>query len=48
MDQQYCIKCKKPTPSINTQIVITKNGRTMRKATCAACGTVKTQFVKSK
>ena len=43
----YCVKCKKKTETTNEKLVTTSNNRTMKKGSCAHCGTTKTQFVKS-
>ena len=43
----YCIKEKKITEDVNPKYVLTKNGRMMRKSTCASCGITKTKFVKT-
>ena len=43
----YCIKCKIITETINPSYSITKNNRNMIKGTCADCGRIKCQFVKS-
>ncbi len=44
----YCIKCKRVTDTSDTQNVVTKNGRNMKKGKCVVCGVTKTQFVKGK
>ena len=43
----YCVKCKKKTETTNEKLVTTSNNRTMKRGSCAQCGTTKTQFVKS-
>lgn len=43
----YCIKCKKSTGDIDSKIVTTKNNRSMRKAKCETCDTMKSVFIKS-
>ena len=49
MVKSYCVKEKKQTECVpgSERYVKTKNGRTMRKCTCASCGITKTKFVKS-
>ncbi len=45
----YCVKCKAKTANSGTpKNKTTKNGRSMVQCKCAKCGTVKSQFVKSK
>lgn len=36
--QCYCVKCKKPTKHVNSQIVKCSNGRTRVKGKCGECG----------
>ena len=43
----YCVKCRKKTETTSEKLVTTSNNRTMKKGSCAHCGTTKTQFVKS-
>jgi predicted nucleic acid-binding Zn-ribbon protein len=43
----YCLNCKIITETINPSNSITKNNRNMLKGTCADCGRIKCQFVKS-
>ena len=43
----YCIKCKIITETTNPSYSVTKNKRNMLKGTCAICGRVKCQFVRS-
>ena len=42
----YCFKCKKDTDSVDSQVLKTKNGRTMLSSKCAACGSKKSRFMK--
>ena len=42
----YCVKCKKKTETGDTQNVVSKNGRHMKRGKCLVCGITKTQFVK--
>ena len=42
----YCLKCKKDTEDVDAKVVITKNGKHMKKARCGTCGKVKTRFIK--
>ena len=41
----YCVKCRKKTETTSEKLVTTSNNRTMKKGSCAHCGTTKTQFV---
>lgn len=43
----YCVKCKTKTNTINSQNVITRNGKLMQKGMCTVCGKTKSQFIKS-
>lgn len=47
MPQIYCVKCKTKTADVGLTESVAKNGRKMVQATCAKCGTKKTQFVPS-
>ena len=40
-----CLKCKKSTKSIDPQVSVTSNGRTMILSKCAICGTKKSKFI---
>ena len=40
-----CLKCKKNTKSIDPQVSVTSNGRTMILSKCAICGTKKSKFI---
>jgi len=42
----YCVKCKSKTPNVgNLKIIVAKNGTKMSRATCAHCGTMKSQIM---
>ena len=43
----YCVRCKTKTGTKNEKLVTTTNNKTMKRGSCARCGTTKTQFVKS-
>ena len=43
----YCVKCRKATDTSNVQVVVSRNGRNMKRRTCVICGTTKTQFIKA-
>ena len=43
----YCVKCKNTTDISDVQVVVSKNGRNMKRGTCVICGTTKTQFIKA-
>ena len=43
--ESYCLKCKKYTKNINTQVSSTSNGKMMM-LSCAICGSKKSKFVK--
>ena len=44
--ESYCLKCKKYTKKINTQVSSTSNGKIMILAKCAICGSKKSKFIK--
>ena len=41
----YCVKCRKKTNTTSEKLVTTTNNRTMKRGSCAVCGTTKTQFI---
>lgn len=43
----YCIRCKEHTGTSSVKTSLTKNNRRMKKGTCALCGSIKCQFLKS-
>ena len=43
----HCLKCEIITETLSPSYSVTKNNRHMLKGTCAVCGRVKCQFVKS-
>ena len=46
--ENYCVKCKRKTPSLNIRAATTKNNRSVVKGECEICGTTKNCFTKSK
>ena len=44
--ESYCLKCKKYTKNINTQVSSTSNGKLMIISKCAICGSRKSKFIK--
>ena len=40
-----CLKCKKYTKNINTQVSSTSNGKLMILSKCAICGSQKSKFI---
>ena len=44
--QTYCVKCRKNTESLNSNIFKTKNGRLIMQSKCTECGFKKSRFVK--
>ena len=46
MSDIYCVKCKRKTPTVNEQIVITKNNRYATTGQCQNCGRTKYMFIK--
>ena len=44
--ESYCLKCKKYTKNINSQVFSTDNGKMMILSKCAICGRKKSRFVK--
>ena len=43
--ESYCLKCKKYTKNINSQLSSTSNGQTMILSKCAIRGTKKSKFI---
>ena len=41
----YCVRRRTKTETIDLHGIVSKNGRPMLRGKCAACGTIKTQFV---
>ena len=46
MTDIYCVKCKQKTPTIDEQMVKTKNNRNAVTGTCEKCGRKKYMFIK--
>ena len=44
--KSYCLKCKKDTENINSNVLKTSNDRTMILSKCAICGSKKSRFIK--
>ena len=44
--ESYCLKCKKYTKNINTQVSSTSNGKLMIISKCAICNSKKSKFIK--
>ena len=42
----YCVKCRKDTENLNSEIFKTKNGRLFMQSKCTDCGIKKSRFVK--
>ena len=42
----YCVKCRKNTENLNSNIFKTKNGRLIMQSKCTECGFRKSRFVK--
>ena len=42
----YCVKCRKNTENLNSEIFKTKNGRLIMQSKCTDCGIKKSRFVK--
>lgn len=42
----YCLKCKRDTVTVDSNLVATSNNRLLLKGKCADCGTKKAQFQK--
>ena len=42
----YCVKCRKNTENLNSNIFKTKNGRLIMQSKCVDCGSKKSIFVK--
>ena len=44
--ESYCLKCRKYTKNINTQVSSTSNGKTVILSKCAICNSKKSRFIK--
>ena len=44
--ETYCLKCRKNTKNLNSNIFKTKNGRLIMQSKCVDCGIKKSRFVK--
>ena len=44
--ESCCLKCKKYTKNINSQVSSTSNGKMMILSNCAICGSKKSRFIK--
>ena len=42
----YCVKCRKNTENLNSQIFKTKNNRLIMLSKCSDCGIKKSRFIK--
>ena len=42
----YCVKCRKNTENLNSEIFKTKNGRLLMQSKCTDCRIKKSRFVK--
>ena len=42
----YCVKCRKNTENLNSNIFKTQNGRLIMKSKCAECEIKKSRFMK--
>ena len=42
----YCVKCRKNTENLNSNIFKTKNGRLIMQSKCTECGFKKSRFMK--
>ena len=42
----YCMKCRKNTENLNSEIFKTKNNRLIMQSKCPVCGIKKSRFVK--
>ena len=45
--ESYCLKCKKKTKNINSEILSSSNGKAMILSKCAICSTKKSRFIKN-
>ena len=44
--ESYCLKCRKYTKNINSQVSSTSNGKIMILTKCAICNSKKSKFIK--
>ena len=44
--ESYCLKCKKHTKNIDSQVSSTSNGKFMILSKCAICGSKNSKFIK--
>ena len=45
--KSYCLKCRKNTENINSNVSSTTNGRVMILSKCGICGSKKSRFIKN-
>ena len=45
--KSFCLKCRKDTENINSNVLNTSNGRKMILSKCAKCGSKKSIFIKN-
>ena len=45
--KSYCLKCRKDTENINSELSKTSNNRTMILSNSAKCGSRKSRFIKN-
>ena len=43
----YCVKCKKDTENIDSEMFRTKNNRLIMQSKCPVCGIKKSRFIKN-
>ena len=44
--ESFCLKCKKHTKNIDSQVSSTSNGKSMILSKCAICGSKNSKFIK--
>ena len=44
----YCAKCRKATDTSDVRVIVSRNGRNIKRGTCVICGTTKMQFIKAR
>ena len=45
--ESYCLKCRKNTENIDSNVSANSNGRTMTLSKCTICGSKKSRFIKN-
>ena len=44
----FCVKCKKTTDTSDVRLVVSRNGKNMKRGRCVICGMTKTKFINAR